>query len=625
MSTKLSPKITMACQEKNHADRSLEEIRDLLYKILPKIDWTDRFGEKQARLLKKTLPIVHWEYLSQQKLAVTFLCKQRTGVVHFFYDMMSRWLLPHERLNSSFFFSSDFSLPNLRPSLLTIAQIVLEIDESKKQSIEQTRSKIHSELRLGARSSSQAHQILTFKDLSPDKKAEMIQKKIGALVHKPSGRYEKSILTQMQRFFVTAKEEFKKVRSHDHIAQVIALLYWARKRLQKNLSNQAHTERQVVVKFMKAKLTQQKRVSPVLGIVVGMNFLQEREVFEEKHFRAALEKIDPKFSIVEGSFFVDQNQNSSHNVLYLELKKRGGEISSKDIQVFRSELPQLIKSQIACLTHPIFKPRNEEEVLKSIMALAQQLKYVDDLPQMIINFDGQENDDLVFTVIFLRILKTGYQKLLDLFQNVPKHWGFRLERRKNVGTLRRKYPKEAAVFSVKIPSKTYLQEGHYVDLYQARAHLFHKITELVGEVRDYNGGMMHAQAALLDEVKTSLGPSYQPQYFFLEKLFFSMQPSEMRYLLSCFLLKAIFRSILQCLKKGEKSPSWTIKEHEGKALFVSLQTDREYRDKVHNLIQKEDYPSCELITYSIEECFGFILLSRDPKKRSHLARLLRNG
>ena len=40
-------------------------------------------------------------------------------------------------------------------------------------------------------------------------------------------------------------------------------------------------------------------------------------------------------------------------------------------------LPDQIKEHIEQLTHPIFMPRNEEEVLRNIMALSRQLRYVE--------------------------------------------------------------------------------------------------------------------------------------------------------------------------------------------------------------------------------------------------------
>ena len=50
-------------------------------------------------------------------------------------------------------------------------------------------------------------------------------------------------------------------------------------------------------------------------------------------------------------------------------------------------------------------PRNEEEVMRNIITLSNQLRLSRDLPQVIINFEEQSSKQLSFTVIWLRVLK----------------------------------------------------------------------------------------------------------------------------------------------------------------------------------------------------------------------------
>ena len=52
-------------------------------------------------------------------------------------------------------------------------------------------------------------------------------------------------------------------------------------------------------------------------------------------------------------------------------------------------------------------PRNEEEVMRNILILSEQLKLVRDLPQIIVSFDEQTDKYVSFTVILLRILKSN--------------------------------------------------------------------------------------------------------------------------------------------------------------------------------------------------------------------------
>lgn len=620
MTTKLPPKIKISYPNKQSSERSLKEIQLLLDKLLPHCN--RKPSQKEG--LDELFPALHWEYLSEGCLSISFACKHRIGVVHFFYDMITRWLLPSRRLNSSFFFSSDFYLPEITSSLLTAAQIVVPIETKKDRLlVEKNRASLESEILLGAHSLYHANRILEFKGLSTDKKTEMIQRKIGSLIQHKSDNYDRSIFSQMQRFLVTSKEEFKNLRSYHHMSRMISLLHVVRK----NLQNQVDKEplsRQVLVKFMKARLLGEKKKNPVLGVLVGMNFLQEYEAFQEKHLIKAIRSVHLSAAFVPGSCIIDRSQNSNLQTIYLEIQKESiEEFSVEEIQKMRSSLPGLIERQIEYLTHPIFMPRNEEEVLRNIMALSKQLKYVGDIPQVVVTFDEQSGPYIRFTVIFLRVIKEDALEMKRLLSKLPRIWSYQIERRKKVGTLRRKYPKEAHVFSVSIPSENYLQDNHFVDLYKARKDLMDQLEKIFGDVRDYNGGMIHKQTELVKELKSCLGKEHLSSHFFLEKLFFSIQPSEMRNLLTCPLLKQIFFQVELAKKKKHKAPFWTVKEGKKEAVFVALSKKSSDKKKVFQLLQKEEYPSCELLFFHIDECFGVILLSNDSTKKNQVTEIFR--
>jgi len=61
-------------------------------------------------------------------------------------------------------------------------------------------------------------------------------------------------------------------------------------------------------------------------------------------------------------------------------------------------------------------PRNEEEVIRNIITLSNQLKASHDLPQVILTFEGQSDTELVFTVIWLRVLKGIDRPLQQIFE-----------------------------------------------------------------------------------------------------------------------------------------------------------------------------------------------------------------
>ena len=54
---------------------------------------------------------------------------------------------------------------------------------------------------------------------------------------------------------------------------------------------------------------------------------------------------------------------------------------------------------------PVFMPRNEEEIMRNIVSLSDQIKYLRDIPQVFITFDEQTTANLFFTIIMVRLLK----------------------------------------------------------------------------------------------------------------------------------------------------------------------------------------------------------------------------
>ncbi len=623
MTAKLTPKIVLSHSDTKCFERSLETIQDGVEKILSKGLFQKLCNREKGEIdqaLEEALPALHWDRISSRRLSISFLAKHRVGVSHFFYDMITRWLVPNKRLDASYFFSSDFRFSKGDSPLCTLAQITIELSEEDLVDFDKHKNRVDSEVRLGARSPYYANRILEFKDLSPDKKTEMIQKKIGSLMKARTDNYDKSIFSHMQRFLVISKDEFKSRRGYHHISRIISISHIIRKTLEKKIAA-SPSERHIMVKLIKAKLEDRSEKKPpsVLGLLVGFNFLQEREVFEESHLMGAIQKVHPFLRMVEDSFLLEKDPSSSMQTVYIEvMKKEAKELSLSEIQALRSKLPSLLSSRIEFLTNPIFMPRNEEEVLRNIMTLSNQLRYVQDIPQMIINFNTQEKGLLHFTVIFSWIVQPGKKEMQFYLQKLPKAWSWQIERSKKMGTMRRKYTKDAYVFSVQMPSKPFLQDNHFVDLYLAREHLVQKLGAIFGDIRDYNGGMMKKQAELIEQWKRCLGKEHSGRHFFMEKLFFSIQPSEMRSLLSCQMLKFLYLQVTDYLKKKDAAIDCSIKIDEKRMLILCKERTLGQKKRLVQLMQKLRYASCELFSFSVDHCFGFLFIGEDEGKKRRL-------
>lgn len=524
--------------------------QDLIRRLVP-ADLLEDGGHTlpaQRARFADMLPLICWSELSRAPcaLSVLLLCKYRLNACNFFYDMVSRWLLPQKRVNVELFFASDVRLPHLSDDLLCVAEIVVHLKSA--QDVEEVRRNIHSvetEIRLGVVSNYHARRILEFKGLSADGKTAMIQEKIGSLIQSHSKDFDQGIFSQMQHFLVCVREDFKNLRDYHHISRIISNLHSLRKFVKQNVQVYPN-KRHVIFKFLKTKLTPaSQKEKAVLGILAGLNFLREHEVFDTGHLIGAIQKSLPAIRLIDGSTFLDRGEETIQT-LYLEIEKNdGSDFSLEEIQLLKVSLPDQIKGHIEQLTHPIFMPRNEEEVLRNIMALSRQLRFVGDLPQIIISFDEQKGSDLCFTVILLRVIGEKEPGLQELFakQTQLKYIPDRVRR---VGHLRRKYVKEATVFRTLIPSDKFLRTDHSVDLSKARAHVLGEVSRIVGRVRDYNGGMIYKLNESLNALKGALGRLADP--ILLEKFFYSIVPIEMRSSLETEPMKQFFQTLLLAMK-----------------------------------------------------------------------------
>jgi hypothetical protein len=597
-----------------------EGARDLIRKIIP-VDIFNSMEDLVSRVrFNDLLPLIKISDLTRApcNFSVSLLCKYRQNGSHFFYEMISRWLLPQKRLNVELFFSSDVRLPRLSDDLLSVAEIVVQIKSTQElEEIRRNFRQIETELRLGLISHYQARRILEFKGLSNDGKTAMIQEKISSLIQSRSKDIDSGIFSQMQHFLVTCCDQFKKERDYHHISRIISNLYSLRNLLKKNIEV-IPDQRHIILKFLKTRLVslgEKDGSRSVLGILVGLNFLREHEIFEKAHLIGAISQIVPHVAPVEGSFFVDRSLENMIQMNYLEIEKSDGQDFTHDeIQTLRLQLPDQLKANVEQLTHPVFMPRNEEEVLRNIMVLSRQLRFVTDIPQVIISFDEQRGSELSFTVILLRVLCQDGKPIVDLFEQAGSNLKIVPDRVRSLGALGRKHIKEATVFRAIVESPVFMRPDHSLDLYQARQSILSEISRVVGEVRDYNGGMIGKQNEVLSALKRLLGRLAHRHAIFLEKFFFALTPVELRSVMDAEHLRQLFLLLLQSQKKTpfrKKNADWLFRQEEKRLFIVLPHIDSCLREKVNRAIDQLRLPPYQLISFALDiqeiQYAGFIL------------------
>ena len=304
-------------------------IRNALARLLPPdfffSDSADGKEEEAIEELHKILPVIRWVEWGEgpYNVSVFLLTRHRTNAVKFFYEMIHRWLLPGRRLNISSFFSTDFKLPEMTNELFTVCEMVISVNESHE--MEMVRSNLpilETEISLGLVSVYHANRILEIKGLSADEKTSLIQERIASLLEKRPSDFDSDIFTQMQHFLVMCNEEFKGAREYGHMSRIIYVFYLFRKAIQQQSEN-VPGSRHLALKLCKTNLHLPFGIKRVLGVFIGINFLNDNEIFEERHLIKAIKAYFPNITVISDSNFVSSLREEKIQLLYLEIEKSG--------------------------------------------------------------------------------------------------------------------------------------------------------------------------------------------------------------------------------------------------------------------------------------------------------------
>ena len=611
----------------NHLLQSF--IRNSLRRGLP----SGAFLSEEAEFFS-FLPLVKMVLLSDQSRehAVFLVCPLYQGVERFFYEMVSRWLLPGRQLSITSFVFSSFSLKKFPEKKISFCEVrFVPQNEGDQELIEFYFPQIASDIRLGSSSPYQAHKILSHKGFFSSQKNSIIHERIASLIQRLPGSFDYDIFGQMQHFFVTCPEAFKQVREHSHLSRIIYVFYLFRKGLRRVTENMPD-KRHVSFKLNQVRLHQPFGLQRVLGVFVGLNFLKKHELFEERHLIKALQEILPGVIPVESSLFMYLHKEERIQIIYSEIQKKGGgEFSGEEMRCLRKRFPFTLEKQIEKLMPSVFMPRNEEEVMKNIVRLGQELKYIRDVPQVFISFEEQTDFELTFTVVLLRILLKKELSIQELFKKLNPALVFIEDRIKNVGFVRKKHVKEATVFRLKLPKSLYMRSDHSVDLLKARQAVVCLIQEAIGEFRDYNGGMIAKQAENLEVFKRLLELSYAKDDWESESFFHAIFPVEMRVVISPFLLKSLYDLWHELSCGGNQlheELSYAFRfEKEGVLCMVRF-LGVEIQKQITDFIKGLGLISSQIVTFHSKKnsCFylGYLFLGLDLEKGEEI-RVFING
>ncbi len=623
--------------------------------------------EKRVLALCESLPLLAWNNPDRAPctLCVSLLCHSEFthGVGRYFCDILSRWLVPGKFLNISSVRSLKFNFISCPGQNLFFNQVLVDIDNDQQLDlVKNNQENIEKEMRLSILAIRHARHVVSLKQLSPEQKKALIEENIASVLSRPARTLENNVFDHIQNFWlhISAEDKIKQLqeqfspyveqrpkifdrdifqeikhslllfsdrftgmRDLRHVSRLISYQYLFRKTLMR-VCMESPEERHLSLKFIKLTLpSQTSQKNNVLGIVGAMNVLRENELFEERHILEAISCCLPHIRKIENSVVLDRRNLDPIRVFYLEIEKKDGTgFSLDEMRELRKNLPRELKESVENILHPVLMPRNEEEIMRNIFLLSQQLKYLNDLPQVIISFNAQTEQQLQFTIILLRILRDDDPSLIDIFSKTSTDLKIEDLEVKKVGLLRKRYPKEANVFKVSLDKKQFLRKDYTIDLFKARHSVSLELNNIFKGIRDFNGGILSKQQEVFQELRSLVKETSSDNDFLLENFFYSITPPLRQTLIIPSSLKTLFSLMQEALEADYKKESFFLKaQFEPEQLFVMVASPlHSIKDELFSLMIKLKIPTQDLSythtnAYGIT-CIGYIYQNRDSNIRN---------
>lgn len=663
----------------------LESVKWLIYRIIPpklfslaqSIESLEEV-EKIESFYKQLESLIPLSKGTQKKieapstLSFVTLCQANYthGVGRFLADIYSRWLIPGKQLNLVYVHSLAFAF-QLRPSHgYFLHELFVKVENKKDLSLVYAHlPNIHKEIAINILAVQYARKVVSITNLSVEQKRIIIQENISSLLNRPSKETNNTIFDQMHHFFVKVlaeekissikeqiaplgelrpqiferdmfhelqnfslllKDNFTALRDSKHLTRMIAYGYLFRKVISNLILSNPHV-RHLVIKLLHTKILIDNELKKVVGVLIAINLLRENEIIGEKHLFKAIQSILPLAEKVPDTFIQDKNPNGQMRAIYVEVYKKEGFFTKEEIQNLKQRLSNEIKSRVESVINPIFMPRNEEEVMRNILILSNQLKYIHDIPQVIITFHKQTELELTFTIILLRILKPGYSPLQHLFAKYKSKAKFSDHEVRSVGLVRKKYPKEGNVFEMHLEKKFFLRKDFSVDLRQARRAAFHILNDMLQEIRDYNGGMISKQLEVLSELKKLLLQINIRNDFLLENFFYSLSPNYMQSILPSLILKKVFLFLLEALENDYQAHIYFLKTQivEGYFLLSIGAVNPSFKDFIEKKLESFEFEPSSLTSSFVKmqdiSCLSFILKYSDSDQHQKFLQTIIEG
>jgi len=377
-------------------------------------------------------------------------------------------------------------------------------------------------------------------------KLKILDQKLNELISRFPKHLDLSIFKDKDRLLSYFDLDFLRKRSVEHLLRFLSAQYFNRKKLLSAVYLSPKTRR-LELRIMPTKLEFPFSSKWVVGILTQLSLSSRYELFDQVQLLKAVQKIIPDLRIVKGSVYLFQGAEDSIKTLYAEFEKNGDQFFTlSEIKALKTSLKDELMKSIERLVPSVFMTRNQEEVLRNILTLSQQIEHGSDLPQVIMSYEAQTAEELIFTVICVCPETLDVISIDNLQKQTNSFFQWILERKQLVKYIRQHQPVFAYIFRVLLtPHPTILRSDGSLNFFAARQKIGHYLKLNIGEFRDFNGGILIKQEEMLHSLKNAL-PDISPEL--IENIFYSIAPIEMQAILPLPTLKMLFALFMETLE-----------------------------------------------------------------------------
>ncbi len=420
----------------------------------------------------------------------------------------------------------------------------------------------------------------------------------------------------LDRIEAALEASFIDQRSAQHLAKLAFFIHFVRKNLSKDIAVlpfDDHHDVRLLSTFLQFTFGSK----PVLGILAHSCPKDKYEAFDEDHVLFTIQKSVSEAQLVKGSVYTFQASKNTVKTLYFEIDKRSGlPFSKEEIGRIKKLLKREIKFCVERLVPQVFISRNEEEVLRNILTLNQEIHEASDLPQVMIQFDQQSSQEVTFTAIVVRGCKKEAVSIYESLMKMKGEFTCIQDRVQIVRYLGKRCHVEASVFKINLIKDPSLQRSDLsLNFYLARQKVSQILSNALGEFRDFNGGIIIKQRESLSALKDAFPLLSNQEFDMLETFFHSLSPIEAQATLPSTSLKQFFYLFSEALKFSISKPSdFFFRFHrEGKNLFLMVRVpEYSLNDALKEILASYRLDPTQLIssTVSLQSTFflGFLVL-----------------